>query len=108
MYAIIEAAGRQYPVREGEMLRLDAAGAAKGEQVVFDRVLMVRSEDDSIVGTPYVEGASVTGTVMGNGKNKKVMVFKYKPKKNIRKKTGHRQHFSVVRIEKIEKEIDTK
>ncbi len=103
MYAIIEAAGRQYPVREGEMLRLDTAGAAKGEQVVFDRVLMVRSDEDSLVGTPYLDGAKVTGTVMDNGKNRKVTVFKYKPKKNIRKKTGHRQDFTLVRIEKIEK-----
>ncbi|MGI6549963.1 MAG: 50S ribosomal protein L21 [Syntrophomonadales bacterium] len=101
MYAVIKTGGKQYRVQEGEVLKLEKLAADVGETVEFDQVLALKTEDELKVGTPYVEGATVQGTVLGQGKAKKIIVFKYKPKKNYRKKQGHRQPFTSVRIEKI-------
>jgi len=101
MYAIIEAGGKQFRVSEGDVIRCDVAGQA-GEDVVFDRVPLAGRGTKPIVGTPTVEGAKVTGTVLRHGKGRKILVFKYKPKKRVRKLTGHRQPFAEVKITKIE------
>ena len=101
MYAIIEACGRQYRVAPGEKVTIQKLGLAVGEAVTFDKVLLVGDTDKVTVGTPVVEGATVTAKVAENGKAKKVIVFKYKNKTNERKFRGHRQPYSVVEIEAI-------
>ena len=98
MKAIIETGGKQYLVEEGKELYIEKLAAKDGEKVVFDNVLMV----DSKVGTPYVSGAKVTAKVEKQGKAKKVIVYKYRAKKNYHKKQGHRQPYTKVTIEKIE------
>jgi large subunit ribosomal protein L21 len=100
MYAIIVTGGKQYKVSEGDVLFVEKLEAAEGETVKFDKVLAV-SGDETVIGTPVVEGASVDATVVKNGKAKKVIVFKYKPKKGSKTKQGHRQPYTKVKIEKI-------
>ncbi|NLK19198.1 MAG: 50S ribosomal protein L21 [Synergistaceae bacterium] len=101
MYAIVEAGGKQYRVREGDFVKVESLGMEEGESVVFDRVLLVGKDDGLSVGTPHVSGASVTASVVANGKDKKILVFKFKSKKNYRKMRGHRQRFTEVRIDSI-------
>jgi len=101
MYAIIETGGKQYKVEEGREIVVEKLDAGEGETVTLDKVLLVKG-DSLKVGNPYVEGAKVTGKVEKHGRAKKIIVFKYKPKKNYRKKQGHRQPFTRIRIEKIE------
>lgn len=100
MYAIIVTGGKQYRVEEGQEIFIEKLDANEGETVTFDSVLMVGGEK-TVVGTPVVEGASVTAKVQKHGKQKKIIVFKYKPKKKYRKKQGHRQPYTKVLIEKI-------
>jgi large subunit ribosomal protein L21 len=102
MYAIIEDQGRQYTVREGDLVQLDLRDATEKESIVFDRVLMVRDEKETRVGTPTLAGAKVVATVVGEVKGPKVVVRKFKRRKNYRRKQGHRQHYTQVRIESIE------
>lgn len=102
MYAIIKTGGKQYKVSEGDVIMVEKLAAAEGEAVVFDEVLTVVSDSDVKVGKPVVEGAKVTGKVEAQGKDKKILVFKYKAKSNYRKRQGHRQPFTKVVIEKIE------
>jgi len=102
MYAIIEDQGRQYTVRAGDVIRIDRRDANEKEQLTFDRVLMLRGEDDTRVGTPTVAGASVTATVLGELKAKKIIVRKCKRRKNYRRKQGHRQKYTEIRIDSIE------
>lgn len=103
MYAIIETGGKQYRVSEGNALRVEKLPVEEGSEVIFDRVLAVVDENGQIkVGTPYVAGVSVLARVTNHGKGKKIIVFKYKPKKNYRRKKGHRQPFTEVVIQKIE------
>lgn len=105
MYAIIEDHGRQYTVREGDVIRIDLKDMNEKEQITFDRVLMLRGDGDSPeetqVGTPTVAGASVTATVLGMFKDKKIVVRKFKRRKNYRRKQGHRQRYTQVRIDTI-------
>lgn len=101
MYAIIETGGKQYKVQEGDVLFIEKLSVQEGESVEFDKVLMLSKEDDVQIGTPVVSGASVTGKVEAQGRSKKITVFKYKPKKNYRRKQGHRQPYTKVSIEKI-------
>lgn len=101
MYAIIKTGGKQYKVAEGDVVRVEKLGLAEGETVTFDEVLMVSAEGDVKVGSPFVANASVTATVAGDGKGKKVIVYKYKPKSTYHKKQGHRQPYTEVKIEKI-------
>jgi large subunit ribosomal protein L21 len=100
MYAIIDDKGRQYTVRAGDVIDVDLKDAEG--QITFDRVLMVRDGAATKVGTPTVEGAKVTGTVVGEVKGKKIVFRKYRRRKNYRRKIGHRQHFTRVKIESIE------
>ena len=101
MYAIIAAGGKQYRVSEGDVIRVEKLGVEAGETVTFDEVLVVNDEGAMKVGTPVVEGATVTGTVEENGRGKKVIVYKYKRKSGYHKKNGHRQAYTQVKIEKI-------
>ena len=101
MYAIIEDHGRQYTVREGDVIRIDLKDMNEKEQITFDRVLMLRGDNDTQVGTPTVAGASVTATVLGMFKDKKIVVRKFKRRKNYRRKQGHRQRYTQVRIDAI-------
>ena len=101
MYAIIATGGKQYKVSEGDTIKVEKLGAEAGETVTFDKVLAVSDDNGLKAGTPYLEGTSVTGEVVENGKGKKVIVFKYKPKKGYRRKAGHRQPYTRVRITAI-------
>ncbi|BCJ86027.1 50S ribosomal protein L21 [Effusibacillus dendaii] len=101
MYAIVETGGKQYKVQEGDVLFIEKLAAEEGATVNFDKVLLVGKEDGVVVGTPTVAGATVSATVVTHGKAKKIIVFKYKAKKNSRKKQGHRQPYTKVQIEKI-------
>lgn len=101
-YAIVETGGKQYRVQEGDTLRVEKLAAGEGESVVFDKVLAISRDGQVTVGTPYLEGAKVTAKVTAHGKAPKIIVFKYRAKKNYRKKTGHRQPFTAVTIESIE------
>ncbi len=96
--AVIETGGKQYSVEKGKILYVEKLDANAGDTVVFDKVLMV----DGNVGRPYIENAKVTAKVVKNGKQKKIIIFKYNPKKKYRKKQGHRQPYTKVEIQKIE------
>lgn len=100
MYAIIETGGKQYKVSEGDVVFIEKIAGTEGDAVKFDKVLAVGG-DKTVFGTPIVEGASVDAKVLAQGKNKKIIVFKYKPKKGEKCKQGHRQAFTKVQIEKI-------
>ncbi len=102
MYAIIETGGKQYRVEEGSILDVELLPSEAGSQVGFDRVLAVKKDDKLQVGRPYLEGALVQGKVLDHGKGKKIIVFKFKAKKNYRRKQGHRQPYTRVVIEKID------
>lgn len=101
MYAVIETGGKQYRVQEGDVVFIEKLDAKEGDVVNFDKVLVLSDAGNINVGKPYVEGVKVEGMVIKQGKSKKIVVFKYKPKKNYRKKQGHRQPFTKVKIEKI-------
>ena len=100
MYAIIATGGKQYKVSEGDIITIEKLGVEAGQEVTFDEVLAV-SGDELKVGNPTVEGASVTASVVKEGRGKKVIVYKYKRKTGYHKKNGHRQAFTQVKIEKI-------
>ncbi|MGB8966345.1 MAG: 50S ribosomal protein L21 [Candidatus Cybelea sp.] len=101
MYAIIESGGKQYRVAEGDVIRCDLIASEVGSDVTFDRVILAGTEEAVKVGAPTLDGASVSGTVLRQAKDKKIMVFRYKPKKRVRKLNGHRQPFAEVKITKI-------
>lgn len=101
MYAVIETGGKQYKVSEGDVIFVEKLGLEEGAKHTFDKVVAIVNGGDSKVGTPVVEGASVEAEVVANGKSKKVIVYKYKPKKGYHKKQGHRQAFTKVKIAKI-------
>ncbi len=102
MYAIVETGGKQYKVAEGDVIRVEKLNVEEEQTVEIDKVLAVSKEGALTVGSPLVDGAKVIFRVLGQGKGKKITVFKYKPKKNIRKKQGHRQPFTKLLVEKIE------
>ncbi len=101
MTAIIETGGKQYRVSEGDVIYIEKLGLEEGATAEFDAVLAVYDGDKVKLGNPTVAGVKVTGNVVKNGKNKKIIVFKMKSKKTYRKKTGHRQAYTKVKIEKI-------
>jgi large subunit ribosomal protein L21 len=100
MYAIIETGGKQIKVEEGQSIYIEKLAGNEGETVTFDKVLFVGG-DNAKVGSPLVDGATVTAKVEKQGRAKKLVVFKYKPKKNYRRKQGHRQPYTKVTIDKI-------
>ena len=101
MYAIIETGGKQYKVAVGDKVKVEKIEAEEGGEVVFDKIVAIGGEEGLKAGTPYVEGAKVVGEVTEQGKHKKVVVVHYKPKKNIRKKNGHRQPYTEVLVKEI-------
>lgn len=102
MYAILATGGKQYRVQEGDILFVEKLVSDVDSQIEFTDVLAVSKDGKLTVGSPYVEGAKVTATVVKHGKAKKIIVFKYKRKKDYRKKQGHRQPYTQIKIEKIE------
>lgn len=100
MYAIIVTGGKQYKVEAGQAIYVEKLNAQAGDKVTFDKVVFVGG-DDTKIGTPFVDGASVEGTVDKQGKEKKVVTFKYKPKKHTHTKQGHRQPYTKVMIDAI-------
>ncbi len=101
-YAIVETGGKQHRVAEGDTIYVEKLTAEPGEQVRLDRVLLVNREGELRVGAPTVEGAAVVARVSGHGKARKILVFKYRPKKRYRRRYGHRQPYTRLVIEKIE------
>lgn len=102
MYAVIAAGGKQYRVETGEILRVEKLEGDVGAEVAFDQVLMLGGGEDVQIGRPVVAGASVKARIVEQGKHRKVLVFKYKRRKRYRRKQGHRQLFTAVRIDAIE------
>ena len=102
MFAVIETGGKQYKVCEGDVIFVEKLDVEEGATVTFDKVLVVSSDAGTVVGTPTVASASVNATVVKNGKGKKIYVMTYKPKKNEKRKMGHRQPYTKVEIVKVE------
>ena len=101
MYAIIATGGKQYKVSEGDIITIEKLGVKEGENVTFDKVLAVNNDSKLVVGAPTVDGATVSASVVKEGRAKKVVVYKYKSKTGYHKKNGHRQPFTRVKIDKI-------
>ena len=111
MYAIIESCGKQYKVAEGDVVFFEKLDAEEGKKVTFDKVILVSEDGKVQIGNPYVKGVKVEGKVVSHGKGKKIIVFKMKPKKNYRRKQGHRQPYTKVEITSIKtaaKKAETK
>lgn len=102
MYAVVATGGKQYRVQEGDTLRIEKIPGDVGADVAFDQVLMVSDGDDVKIGKPVLENAVVNGTIVEQGKGRKVLVFKYKRRKRYRRKQGHRQLFTAVKIGTIQ------
>ena len=102
MYAVIKTGGKQYRVAQGEDIKVEKIAGEAGDNVVFDQVLLAGADENIRIGNPYLENAKVVGRLKGHGKNKKILVFKYKRRKNSRRIRGHRQEYSLVTIESIE------
>ena len=102
MYAIFESGGHQYAATPNQVVRVEKLEVEAGQEIALDRVLAVRDGDDFKVGTPYLEGAKVLGKALEQGRGPKIIVFKYKPKVRYRRKLGHRQDYTRVRITGIQ------
>jgi len=101
MYAVIKTGGKQYRVEQGDTLALERLDGETGAQLTFDEVLLVGSDTDTTIGRPLVQGASVKATIVEQGRAKKIIVFKFRRRKNYKRKKGHRQYFTRVRIDAI-------
>ena len=101
MYTLVEIKGKQYKAAEGSLLKVDKFDTETGKQVEFDSVLLVSDEKKVQVGQPYVKGVKVKAVVEEHGKDKKILVFKYKKRKNYRRTQGHRQQFTLLRVQEI-------
>jgi large subunit ribosomal protein L21 len=102
-YAIVETGGKQYKVAPGQKIEIDRLSVAEGEDVELSRVLLIADGEDTIVGTPNIDGAKVVATCLGERKGDKIIVFKYKPKVRYRRKKGHRQLYATLEIKQIVK-----
>jgi large subunit ribosomal protein L21 len=102
MYAVIKTGGKQYTATPGEELKVEKLAGEVGETIAFDRVLLTSDGEDVNLGKPYLENTRVLGRITRHGKNRKIVVFKYKRRKGYRKKRGHRQNYTLVRVENIE------
>ena len=105
MYAIMETGGKQYRVQEGDVVFIEKIEGEADSKVTFDKIVLVADDNGAKVGAPYVDGATVEATLLKNGKGKKITVFTYKPKKSEKRKMGHRQPYTQVRIESIKASI---
>lgn len=101
MYAVVETGGKQYRVQEGDVIVVEKLDAEVGSKFVFENVLLLSDGETIKIGTPYVESCNVYGTVVEHGKGDKVIIFKYKSKKDYRKKQGHRQPYTMIKVEKV-------
>lgn len=101
MYAIVETGGKQYQMEEGRYLKVELLEGEKDSKIIFDKIIMLANGKKSKVGQPYIKGASVEGTILAHQKEKKIIVYKQRPKKGYRKKQGHRQGFTKVMVTKI-------
>ena len=101
MFAVFETGGRQYKVRVGDEIQVEKLGAEEKQHVTFDKVLLYSKDEKLVTGTPYVEGGQVKATVLRQGKGKKVVVFAHRPRKASRRRRGHRQPFTTVRVTEI-------
>lgn len=101
MYAVIETGGKQYRVQEGDVITVEKLDVEAGEKITFDKVLLISDGETIKVGAPFVTSCNVAGTVVEHGKGQKVIIFKYKAKKDYRKKQGHRQPYTMIKIEKV-------
>jgi large subunit ribosomal protein L21 len=101
MYAVIETGGKQYRVEQGDVLFIEKLDVNTDDVVTFDKVIILENEGKTKIGAPYVKGATVTAKVLKNGKAKKITVFTYKPKKDSKRKLGHRQPYTKVQIDAI-------
>jgi len=102
MYAVVNSGGKQYRVQKGEILRVEKIPGEIGSSVTFDRVLMYSDGENVSIGQPVLDSVAVKGTIVEQGKSKKIIVFKYKRRKRYRRKQGHRQLFTAVQIDSIE------
>ena len=103
MYAIVETGGKQYRVQAGNRIKVDYLGVEEGKEVELSKVLLINDGDDLVLGNPAIDKAKVTATCIGEGRSRKVTVFKYKPKTRYRVKKGHRQPFTTLQIKDIVK-----
>ena len=103
MYAVVRDKGREFKVREGDVVRLDRSQLEKGETIEFDEVLLYSGEEGTEVGQPLISGAKVTAEVLGEVKDKRVVALKFRRRKNSRTKKGHRQKYTAVRVTSIQK-----
>lgn len=108
MYAIFETGGKQYKVSPGETIRVEKVPGTRGDSYVFDKVLAISDQGSIKCGNPYLAGAAVKATVVRQGKARKILVFKYRHKTNYRRRYGHRQPFTEVRIDSIEANAEGK
>ena len=102
MYAVIETGGKQYRVAEGDVLRIEKAEGNPGEEVLLDKVLLVKKGEDIRVGTPFLEDVRVRAKILAQKRGKKIIVFKFKRRKGYRRKAGHRQNYTGLEIQAIE------
>lgn len=101
MYAVFETGGKQYKVSPGELIKVEKLNSNPGSEVQFEKVLMVQKEDGTMIGHPYLDNVRVVGEVLEHKKGEKIIVFKYKRRKNYRRKKGHRQWYTALRIKEI-------
>jgi large subunit ribosomal protein L21 len=101
MYAIIESGGKQYKIEEGKKVKLEKITAPEGEEVRISNVLTINGADGTVIGTPYIDGAYISGKVIAQARDRKVTIFKYKRRKDYKVKRGHRQAYTELLIEKI-------
>lgn len=102
LYAILETGGKQYKVSPGKTFRVEKLPGGRGDSLVFEKVLAVSDDGDIKVGSPYLEGTTIKGTIVRQGKARKILVFKYRAKSNYRRRYGHRQPFTEVRVDSVE------
>jgi len=101
MFAIIETGGKQFRVSEGQSIKVEKLDDTNGKDITIDHVLMISKEGNVVVGSPYVAGASVKAEILASNKHKKVLVFKMKTRKNYKRLRGHRQHYSLIKVNQI-------
>lgn len=102
MYAIVNTGGKQYKIRQGDILRIEKISGELGSPVSFDRVLMFSDGENIRIGQPVLDNVAVNGHIVEQGKSKKIIVFKYKRRKRYRRKQGHRQQYTAIKIDSIE------
>jgi large subunit ribosomal protein L21 len=102
MYAVIQTGGKQYRVQAGDTVAVEKLDGAVGDAVAFDQVLLLAGDGSVAIGTPTLDGAKVTGEIVNHGRAKKLVVYKFKRRKDYRRRNGHRQYFTTVRIDQVE------